>query len=205
MGNPLFSRIYQDIWRPVFTRAFSHGSTETADYDKALRAYLSRPGERLVLDVACGPGNYTGQIADGLTGDGRVIGVDFSSAMLRTALATNRSPRAAYLRADAHVLPFPDNTFDQTLCLAALYLIPDPLPVLDEMVRVAAPGAEIVVFTSAAGPVSSIPGVGLFARIGGFRIFGVDEIIDRLHRNGVRHVEQSLIGEGQYVLGSKPD
>ncbi len=29
MRNPLFSRVYEHAWRPVFTRGFSLGSPET--------------------------------------------------------------------------------------------------------------------------------------------------------------------------------
>ncbi|RPA57680.1 methyltransferase domain-containing protein [Gordonia oryzae] len=204
MSNPLFSRVYEHAWRPVFTRGFSLGGPETADYDAALRAFLRRPGERIVLDIACGPGNYTRDIAAGLTGDGRVVGIDYSPSMLHTAVATNSITRASYLRVDAHAIPFADNTFDEVICLAALYLIPDPLPVLDEMLRVARPGALLVVFTSVAGPVSTIPGVTTLATIGGYRVFKHDEITGALRRGGAEHIEQSVIGEGQYVLAWAP-
>jgi SAM-dependent methyltransferase len=204
MRNPLFSRVYEHAWRPVFTRGFSLGSPETADYDAALRAYLCRPGERMVLDIACGPGNYTRDIAAGLTGDGRVVGIDYSPSMLHTAVATNSIVRASYLRVDAHAIPFAGNTFDEVICLAALYLIPDPLPVLDEMLRVARPGALLVVFTSVAGPVSTVPGVKTLAAIGGYRVFGRDEITGALRRGGAEHIEQTVIGEGQYVLARAP-
>lgn len=204
MRNPLFSRIYEHAWRPIFTRGFSLGSTATADYDNALRTYLCRPGERMVLDIACGPGNYTYDIANGLTGDGRVVGVDFSPSMLHTAVATNSAERASYMRVDAHAIPFADNTFDEVLCLAALYLIPDPLSVLDEMVRVSAPGGLLVIFTSVAGPVSRIPGVTTLAALGGYRVFGREEITDTLRGAGGEDIEQTIIGEGQYVLARAP-
>lgn len=158
----------------------------------------------MVLDIACGPGNYTRDIAAGLTGDGRVVGIDYSPSMLHTAVATNSIDRASYLRVDAHAIPFADNTFDEVICLAALYLIPDPLPVLDEMLRVAFPGALLVVFTSVAGPVSTVPGVKTLAAIGGYRVFGRDEITGALRRGGAEHIEQTIIGEGQYVLARAP-
>lgn len=203
MKNPLFAQVYEHLWRPTFTRLFSFGGTATEDYDRALRAYLSRPGERLVLDVACGPGNYTRQIADGLTGDGRCIGIDYSAPMLSRAARTNRTERAAYLRADAHAMPFADNTFDTVTCLAALYLIPDPIPVLDELVRVARTGGEVIVFTSVVTGVSSLPGVREVAGASGYRIFGRHEIVDRLRAAGLEHVEQTITGQGQYVIGIK--
>lgn len=209
MRNPVFSRVYERLWRPVFTRGFSLGGSATADYDKALRAYLCRPGDRMVLDIACGPGNYTADIAaglsrDGFGGHGRVVGIDFSAPMLARAATTNGSTGATYIRADAHAIPFGDDTFDEVICLAALYLIPDPLPVLDEMLRVTRPGGLLVVFTSVAGPISSLPAARLVAGIGGYRIFAHREITDRLRAIGACDVEQTVIDEGQYVLCRKP-
>lgn len=205
MRNPVFSHVYERLWRPVFTRLISLGGTGTADFDRALTAYLSRPGERLVLDVACGPGNYTRRVADGLTGDGRCIGIDFSPAMLSMAARTNAGPRAGYIRADAHAIPFADNTFDSVTCLAALYLIPDPLPVVDELVRVARPGGEVVVFTSVSTELDALPGVRAVAGASGYRIFGRHEIVERLRSAGAEHVEQTITGQGQYVIAVKPD
>ena len=204
MGIPVFSRVYQRAWRPVFTRLFSLGGSGTADFDASLLAYLARPGERIVLDVACGPGNYTAAIAQGLSGSGRVIGVDFARSMLHTAALTNSSPRATYVRADAHALPLPNDAVDSAICLAALYLIPNPLPVIDEMMRVLRPGGQIAIFTSAAGPASAIPGVKTLTALGGYRVFKLDEITGRLRALGAVRIEQTVIGEGQYVLAVKP-
>ncbi|MCR5977520.1 methyltransferase domain-containing protein [Gordonia jinghuaiqii] len=204
MHNAHFAEIYEHLWRPTFTRLFSLGGRATEDFDRALRAYLARPGERSVLDVACGPGNYTRRIADGLTGDGRCVGLDFSAPMLTRAVRSNNVDRAAFIRGDAHAIPFGDNTFDAVTCLAALYLIPDPLPVVDELVRVAKPGGEIVVFTSVATEVTSLPGVRRIVGMSGFRIFGAHEIVDRLRAAGVVDIEQSITGHGQYVLARKP-
>ncbi|GAC70131.1 class I SAM-dependent methyltransferase [Gordonia soli] len=203
MQNPLFSAVYERAWRPVFTRLFSLGGSSTADVDKALTAYLARPGDRLVLDVACGPGNYTRRIASGLTGDGRCIGIDFAESMLARAARTP-TDRTSYLRADAHEIPFADDTFDSVVCLAALYLIPDPLPVLDELVRVTNPGGEVVVFTSVATDLTSLPGVREATCLSGYRIFGRHEIVERLSAAGLEDVEQTITGMGQYVLGIKP-
>lgn len=204
MQNPLFSRIYERAWRPLFTRGFSLGGSSTLDYDRALRAYLARPGERRVLDVACGPGNYAADAARGLTGDGAYIGLDYSAAMLAQAVHTHRRPRVAFVRGDAHRLPFADGSFDTVTCLAALYLIPDPLPVLDEMARVLAPGGELIVFTSVRASIAAVPGAQAVAGLSGLRIFGRTEIVGRLPGLGLVDVEQTITGVGQYVHARKP-
>ena len=90
----------------------------------------------------------------------------------------------AYVRADAHALPYPDDTFDSVVCLAALYLIPDPLPVIDELVRVAKPGGEVAVFTSVVTNLTGLPGVRTVTALTGYRIFGRAEIVDRLRAAG---------------------
>lgn len=204
MQNPVFTRIYQDLWRPAFTRLFSLGGHATADFDTALRAYLTRPGERMVLDAACGPGNYTREIADHLDGDGRCVGIDFAAAMLATAARRNSTARTCYIRTDAHHLPFPDDTFDETICLAALYLIPDPLPVVDELVRVTKPGGQIILFASVRTALTSLPGADTAANLVGYRIYDEHELVDRLSDAGAVDVEQTITGMGQYVLAVKP-
>lgn len=204
MHNRAFSLVYQDVWRPVFTRLFSLGGSATADYDRALAQYLSRPGDRLICDVACGPGNYTKRLAYRLSGDGHCVGVDFSAAMLERAARTNTASRVTYVRADGHQLPFPDNTFDTVTCFAALYLIPDPLPVIDQLVRICAPGGEIVIFTSVRTALTRFPGVATVATAGGYRMFEPDEITARLRQAGAVDVEQTIVGQGQFVLARKP-
>lgn len=204
MHNRLFSQVYEHTWRPIFTRGFSLGGSQTADYDRALRAYLARPGDRRVLDIACGPGNYAKDAARGLTGDGAYVGLDYSAAMLTRAARDNRAERVTFLRGDAHRLPFASESFDTVACLAALYLIPDPLSVLDEMVRVTAPGGEIIVFTSVRASVAALPGAGALAGLTGLRLFGRTELLDRLAAQEVEQVEQTITGVGQYVHARKP-
>ncbi|MFT4200569.1 class I SAM-dependent methyltransferase [Gordonia sp. (in: high G+C Gram-positive bacteria)] len=202
MGNPVVSAVYERVWRPVFTRLFSFGGPGTAEYDRAFTAYLARSGDRQILDVACGPGLYTRRLAENLTGDGRVIGIDFSKAMLDRA-ARGPHPRTAYVRGDAHRLPFPDDSFDTVTCFAALYLIPDPLPVVDELVRVTRPGGEIAIFTSVETQFSKLHTVQAIGAITGYHFFKPHEIPDRLHRAGIARVEQAIVDQGQFVLAHK--
>ncbi|GED96732.1 class I SAM-dependent methyltransferase [Gordonia crocea] len=202
MGNPLVSAVYEGVWRPVFTRIFSLGGSGTAEFDKAFTAYLARAGERTILDVACGPGLYTRRLAANLTGTGHCVGVDFSEAMLARAV-TKPHPRTSFIRGDAHRLPFADDSFDTVTCFAALYLIPDPLPVIDELIRVTRPGGEVAIFTSVVTGLTSLPGVKTIGHLGGYRFFGRDEITDRLRLAGVGRIEQTVVDQGQFVLAFK--
>lgn len=204
MQNPVFAAVYERAWRPLFTRLFSLGGTSTQQFDRQLVDQLGRPGDRIMLDVACGPGNYTKRLSKALTGDGVCIGLDFSEPMLARAVSGNSGERVAYIRGDAHTLPFPDGSIDTVCCLAALYLIPDPDVVLDELARVVAPGGEVAVFTSVRTQLTSSPVVGFITNRSGYHLFGKHEVTDRLRAAGLVDVEQTITGQAQYVTARKP-
>jgi ubiquinone/menaquinone biosynthesis C-methylase UbiE len=204
MQNPVFARIYEHAWRPVFTRLFSLGGTATKKFDARLVTHLGRAGERTVLDVACGPGNYTRRLGQRLTGDGLCIGLDFSIPMVTRAVARNDGPRVAYIRGDARRLPFPDNSIDTVCCLAALYLMPEPDEVVDELARVVSTGGEVAIFTSVRTPLTAPTAVAKLAKLGGYHVFGRDEVTDRLRNAGLVDVEQTITGQAQYVTARKP-
>src|SRR6185312_4633517 len=88
-----------------------HGMSIPVERNRAATA-LRLVGEQRVLDVACGPGDFTGLFADGLMGDGFVIGLDPSVAMMERAVHDNSRARAVYMRADTLRLPFSDGVFD---------------------------------------------------------------------------------------------
>ena len=74
-----------------------------APYGDALRkAAQARPGER-VLDVGCGAGATTLDLAPLVAPDGRVTGVDISAALIRRAreIAGEQGPPVKFLLADA--------------------------------------------------------------------------------------------------------
>ncbi len=89
-------------------------------------------GERL-LDVGCGTGYFTRRFAR----DGRlaVTGIDPDPHRIAYA-AAHASPCDQYLVGDARELPFPDRSFDCTVCVTALCFIADERAALREMLRV---------------------------------------------------------------------
>ena len=139
-----------------------HGQTDfdaVADaYDDSLPAhvmdhYLDKrtafirehvPTGGTVLDVGCG----TGVLAARLVQEGYdVTGADPFAAMLD--LAKQREPRITTVHAPGQDLPFEDNTFDLTSCIAVMHHVADPKDVRDtltEMVRVTKPGGKILVW-----------------------------------------------------------
>jgi SAM-dependent methyltransferase len=79
--------------------------------------------------------------------NGYVIGLDYSRRML-TVAAQKVAPigyRVSLIYQPAQKLPFADNTFDAVTCLEALEFMPNPDAVIAELIRVARPGALILV------------------------------------------------------------
>jgi len=205
MHTPAVAAIYQHIWRPIMVAAMSlHGMSITAERERAATAlYLG--GQQRVLDVACGPGNFTSFFAGQLVGDGFVIGLDNSVPMIERAVRDNNCTRAVYMRGDALDLPFNDHTFDAVSCLAALHLVPEPLGVLHEMVRVLSPGGRIAVMTTYGRESLLVrKGLELGATICGVRVFDRTTVPTFFAAAGLIDIGQQLRGISQFVVARRP-
>jgi demethylmenaquinone methyltransferase/2-methoxy-6-polyprenyl-1,4-benzoquinol methylase len=112
----------------------------------AARAARLTPGMR-ALDVACGTGKLTRELAGAVGPDGEAIGVDVSRAMLGRAEAAgpSRGAEPRYAIADALAMPFESDRFDAVTVAFGLRNMPDYAAALREMARVALPGGRIVV------------------------------------------------------------
>jgi len=203
MRTELYSAIYE-FGRNTARRVIGVTSPlRTDDRSDIIEALRLQPGAT-VLDVGCGPGNFTGLFGPVVGDDGLVIGLDASHQMLRVAAADNSGPNIAYLRADAENLPFTDHTVDAVTCLAALYLINDPFRTLDEIARVLRSGGRIVILTSLApgGSPDSLQSVAV-QRFSGCRMFGRQEIVDSLRERGFVDIDQQTGGLAQRVIATK--
>lgn len=125
------------------------------DFDDEVEAVARRlslaPGDT-VLDVACGHGNFTVELARRVGPEGLVIGLDISAAMLARAAARVRRTGLAnvlLVRGDALALPLADAAFAAVNCAGGLHQMPDLDRALAEMARVAAPGARLAASTFA--------------------------------------------------------
>jgi SAM-dependent methyltransferase len=198
--------IYQRFWRPVAGR-FLMGLTGpgTEEEHRIALAMLSiSPGER-VLDVACGPGNFTRDFALA-TGTGLVVGLDSSATMLGVAVRDNPMGNIAYLRGDACEMPFRDGSFDAVCCFAALYLIEQPMLALAEIVRVLAPGGRLALMSSCnRGPLPTTTANAVVRGVSGVRVFGREELTAALQGLGAVEIEQRVSGLAQFVSAAKPE
>jgi 2-polyprenyl-3-methyl-5-hydroxy-6-metoxy-1,4-benzoquinol methylase len=97
-----------------------------------------RRGDR-VLEVGCGGGHVLARF-DGFDR----TGVDLSPAMIERS-RRRLGEGVTLLRGSAEDLPFDDGSFDVVLCTEVLEHTRDPRLVIRELIRVAAPGARVVV------------------------------------------------------------
>ena len=197
--------IYERYWRPGLARAVK-GITGPgmAEEIRIARLLLGLGPGDVVLDLACGPGNFTREFARTVGDEGLVVGIDVSRTMLDRGVADLQDAglgNVALIRGDATDLPFRDGAFDGVCCFAALHLFADPLAALDEMRRVLAPGGRIALMTSVRRQLTLRPLKPLLERASGMRIFESDEIVDALTERGFENVRQRLAGMVQFVGG----
>lgn len=100
-----------------------------------------------ILDVGCGPGTITVDLAV-LVPEGQVTGVEHSPEVLESAraLAAERDVKnIRFETGDIHALEYPDNTFDIAHAHQVLQHVGDPVQALREMRRVVKPGGLVAV------------------------------------------------------------
>ena len=100
--------------------------------------------EARVLDVGCGSGWATRQLAD-FAFNGRVTGIDISDEMVRLARESSKShANVDYEVASAEQLPFADNEFTHAFSMESLYYYRDIPKALAEIHRVLKAGGLFV-------------------------------------------------------------
>jgi len=104
-----------------------------------LRAVAQPRADDQVLEVGCGGGHVLERFADSAR-----TGIDLSPSMIVRSLR-RLGPSVNLLRGSAEDLPFADGSFEIVLCTEVLEHTREPRRVIEELMRVAAPGARVVV------------------------------------------------------------
>jgi demethylmenaquinone methyltransferase/2-methoxy-6-polyprenyl-1,4-benzoquinol methylase len=142
--NRMFDRVAAryDLLNSLMSAGLHHRWRERA----AERAQLAPGGS--ALDVCCGTGDLTLELASRLAPGGSVVGCDFSEPMLDLAREKAEARKAEGVRfewADALSLPYDAGRFDAVTVGFGLRNFADRDRGLREMARVLRPGGRLVV------------------------------------------------------------
>ncbi|MFI7597565.1 class I SAM-dependent methyltransferase [Actinoplanes sp. NPDC049681] len=100
-----------------------------------------------VLDVGCGPGTITADLATRIT-PGRITALEHTDqalALARAEIARRGLTTVDFAVGDVHALDFPDDSFDVVHAHQVLQHVGDPVQALREMRRVTRPGGIVAV------------------------------------------------------------
>lgn len=114
---------------------------------KAVRELADEARPLNVLDVACGTGDFTIEIARKVPHGSTVVGVDISDGMIAVGLEklAKLGIDATLKVADCEALPYEDNTFDRISVGFGVRNFEHLELGLSEMYRVLAPGGKLVI------------------------------------------------------------
>jgi len=126
-----------------FIKKLELQALETAEERIPLYLEVGLKDAELILDVGCGPGMVTRDIAR-LT-NGKVIAIDDSEDMIKVAKDILKVYKNVELRVgNAENLPFDDNMFDVVTCNLLLMWAENPQQVVKEMARVTKSGGNVL-------------------------------------------------------------
>lgn len=127
-----------------FTAFMSYGMDR--GWKRKLVDMAGLKGGEVALDLACGTGDITFEIASRLK-QGRAVGLDITRSMLEIAERKRRESQTAnvdFHRADIMHIPFGDGSFDCVTGGYALRNVPDVAGALSEIMRVLKPGGRFL-------------------------------------------------------------
>ena len=158
-----------------------HTTAERAAWDRILDLVVGGRGTLDALDVGCG----TGFLSLELAGRGhRVTGIDFAPQMLAEARkkAAAQGVAVRFEEGDAEQLPFAEGSFDLVMTRHVLWTLPHPEQAIDEWIRVLRPGGRLAAMDSQFDP----------------------SVLERSPQNARSSAEYAGIGDRLPFLGGRP-
>lgn len=122
---------------------YAKNSSAQATWAYELVARLGLQGHESLIDIGCGDGKITDQIAARLAG-GSVVGIDSSESMITLAAQSFQRPNLAFFVMDAAQIALPGRRFDVAFSNAALHWVPDHRAVLQTLAAHLNPGARLL-------------------------------------------------------------
>jgi len=105
------------------------------------------PNQRIV-DVGCGPGDFTRQLARLSNQKARILGIDSNEKSIQAAITDTKnaglSRTVTYKLGDVFKIPLEDGYADLTCCRTLLMHLTDPLKAVKEMARITKRGGSVV-------------------------------------------------------------
>jgi len=100
--------------------------------------YLRFPGERCIVDIACGTANSVATLLGSRRDCIHYIGVDISREMLM--IARSNMTNGQFVQASGHKLPLEKGVADYVFSWGALHHMPDVVVALDAIINLLKPG-----------------------------------------------------------------
>lgn len=151
-------RDFYDGWAPRYdfgmrVGALLRGFSDSRERRKMIERLRLAPGQR-VLEVSVGTGANLPLMYETLGPGGALVGLDISTGMLLQCRkkAARLGIAAGLVEGEASRLPFPGEAFDAVLHFGGINEFGDKQGAIAEMVRVARPGAKIVIADEGLNP-----------------------------------------------------
>jgi trans-aconitate 2-methyltransferase len=139
---------------------YARHSAAQQDWARELIAKLHLQGHENILDIGCGDGKVTAEMAAAVS-NGSVLGVDNSDTMIQLAqqkYPPGKFPNLAFQLADARSLTFKQK-FSIVFSNAALHWVRDHRPVLNGIYKSLVPGGRILLQMGGRGNAACVVGV----------------------------------------------